>query len=208
MAIHTYCSPETPGAFCWWPSSTSYLRKPEEPRADGGYYRKEPADDPCLHTLGVGTTVRTWERNGYDDSDFFAEYYNTETGKFEVVEYATTRGWTYTATASVDATPEIFALYAEHTRRLERAAKARELRAGRKAEYATARKCGLTVFAVRKLRNAIPRDYRDAVFTLLGVKKFRSGFRESLAKQVRAWLTDPAPRFGSPLSSRQLSFLH
>ena len=33
----------------------------------------------------------TWERNGYNDSDFYVHYWNDESGQVESMEYATTR---------------------------------------------------------------------------------------------------------------------
>lgn len=52
-----------------------------------------------------GAVLATRERNGYDDSDFYAFVWTGE--KIESVEYATTRGWTYRNFATVDATPEV-----------------------------------------------------------------------------------------------------
>lgn len=54
-----------------------------------------------------GCVINTWERNGYDDSDFYANYYDAEAGSFKQVCYASTRGWTYPCSADVDATPEV-----------------------------------------------------------------------------------------------------
>lgn len=54
-----------------------------------------------------GAVLRTGEVNGYDDSDFYAEVWNETTGTVHRVTYATTRGWTYANSASVDATPEV-----------------------------------------------------------------------------------------------------
>lgn len=56
-----------------------------------------------------GLVLGTYERNGYDDSDFYAAAWNPETQKIDYICYATTRGWTYGNGAIVDATPEIFA---------------------------------------------------------------------------------------------------
>jgi len=54
-----------------------------------------------------GAVLATGEVNGYDDSDFYAEVWNETTGTVHRVTYATTRGWTYANSASVDATPEV-----------------------------------------------------------------------------------------------------
>lgn len=59
-----------------------------------------------------GAVVKTWERNGYDDSDFMAMYYDHEAGEFKTVMFATTRGWSYPCYgASEDATPEVLAIW-------------------------------------------------------------------------------------------------
>ena len=53
-----------------------------------------------------GHVVRTYERNGYDDSDFYATV-GFKDGSTVEIQYATTRGWTYFHSATVDATEEI-----------------------------------------------------------------------------------------------------
>jgi len=69
--------------------------------------------DRCRHYNPVvlkksyeGCVLGTYERNGYNDSDFFAIVWDEESQTVKHVEYATTRGWTYPNSASVDATPE------------------------------------------------------------------------------------------------------
>jgi len=54
-----------------------------------------------------GLVVDTYERNGYDDSDFYAVVVNPETLETKDVMYATTRGWTYNNGASVDAPADL-----------------------------------------------------------------------------------------------------
>lgn len=79
----------------------------------------------------VGLCLKTFERNGYHDSDFYVTVWNPETGKPEDIEYATTRGWTYANGASVDATPEVLAAYQAYES--ARMAAARKLHAERVA---------------------------------------------------------------------------
>jgi hypothetical protein len=50
--------------------------------------------------------LETRERNGYDDSDFYAVVFDDQTGDTTTVEYATTRFWTYNNSATVDADDE------------------------------------------------------------------------------------------------------
>lgn len=69
--------------------------------------RSEPYA-PCIaETKFEGAVLDTFERNGYDDSDFCAVVVDGENVK--VVEYASTRYWTYHNQAVVDATPETIA---------------------------------------------------------------------------------------------------
>lgn len=56
-----------------------------------------------------GAVLQTFERNGYDDSDFIAIVWDEAEGRTRNVEYATTRGWTYANSAVVDATPDVLA---------------------------------------------------------------------------------------------------
>jgi hypothetical protein len=56
----------------------------------------------------VGLVVSLFEENGSWDSDFFAMVWNAETKSLNRVMYDTTRG-AMNGSASVDATPEIFA---------------------------------------------------------------------------------------------------
>ena len=54
----------------------------------------------------AGCVLCTREYNGPDDSDFYAVVWDEEQGRCRAVEYASTRGWTYPNSASVDATSE------------------------------------------------------------------------------------------------------
>jgi hypothetical protein len=64
-------------------------------------------DRPC--TTHHGLVLGVWERNGYDDSDFYAAAWNNAEQRVEAIVYATTRWWTYRNGAEVDATPEVVA---------------------------------------------------------------------------------------------------
>lgn len=56
-----------------------------------------------------GTTLETRELNGYDDSDFYAIYWNEAAGAVQTATYASTRYWSYDQRATVDAGPEVVA---------------------------------------------------------------------------------------------------
>ena len=60
-----------------------------------------------------GAVLGTYERNMRDDSDFHAIYWNSEKQEPGDTIYATTRGWTYENSATVDATPEIWTEFHE-----------------------------------------------------------------------------------------------
>lgn len=68
--------------------------------------------DPIfMETSHVGLVLGVEERNGYDDSDFYAIVWDPVKGCPDRIEYATTRGWTYPNHASVDASPDVKAAY-------------------------------------------------------------------------------------------------
>lgn len=60
-----------------------------------------------IETSHVGCVLDTYERNGYDDSDFHAIVWDESEQMVKDIQYATTRGWSYPNGASVDATPEV-----------------------------------------------------------------------------------------------------
>ena len=73
-----------------------------------------PEGQVIVRTTHVGCVLETWERNGYDDSDFFALVWDEQNQRLETIEYGTTRGWTYANVATVDATPEVIAKAKEY----------------------------------------------------------------------------------------------
>src|SRR5215471_21334178 len=104
--------------------TTTTDRPTSVPRPDGGITIPEyaPYDhdagelpkDKYGHPLVVGwsqtyagAVLMKYERNGYDDSDFFAVVYDEATNSLKHVEYASTRGYTYDCGAKVDATDEV-----------------------------------------------------------------------------------------------------
>jgi len=83
-----------------------------------------------MQTRFEGLVLADRERNGYDDSDFYAVVWDVNKDCPVEVEYGTTRFWTYPNHCTVDATPEIRAKYeawrAEQERQAREAARARE----------------------------------------------------------------------------------
>lgn len=95
-----------------------------------------------------GRVLGLREMNGYDDSDFYARVWDDEAGKPKEVEYATTRGWTYKNSASVDADDETLAKYAEYLTEQKVAA---AMRAEREREGYVEK--GKTVTLTRRVRS-------------------------------------------------------
>jgi hypothetical protein len=100
-----------------------------------------------MQTTHKGLVLSLGERNGYDDSDFYAVIWNPEKGCTERVQYATTRGWTYPNSATVDATPEVLASYEawctkvrEDSRKAKEATEAAEPKKGRMVKVVKGRK--------------------------------------------------------------------
>ncbi len=77
-----------------------------------GYY-SSPCDGPMrplfMQVSWIGCVLETRERNYHDDSDFYALVWDDSEQRVRSIDYATTRGWTYPNSATVDATPEILA---------------------------------------------------------------------------------------------------
>jgi hypothetical protein len=113
---------------------------------DAKAWQRGDRDQPFDVTY-EGAVLATFEKNGYDDSDFYAIVWDDEKGQTKVVEYATTRGWTYPNGAVVDATDEVKAKAREWARgqlfdrKLARDRfEARQLKVGRKVRAFKGRK--------------------------------------------------------------------
>jgi hypothetical protein len=112
-------------------------RPGDEPLTDEVKQRNGLKFDAWVRTEYTGKVLATYEKNGYDDSDFYAVVETDEPGVFTTVQYATTRAWTYLNGATVDATPEVVARYeafrkglAEEVRQQQAEAAKRELKVG------------------------------------------------------------------------------
>lgn len=183
------------------------------------------ADHPDAKTVkvdGTTVTVRDFadgcvvslsEANGYHDSDFFATYYDAETDSFKRVMYATTRGWTYAAGASIDATPEVREKWQAHCDYLEKRSHVWRKRQRWNKIKTAAREAGISdLRRIVRLRNAVAKSEEifDAYVRLLRTRhhdRFRSNFRKSLADQVYAWVMSDDPKFRKPLSPKQERYI-
>lgn len=68
-----------------------------------------PFEAVYMQITHTGCVLETRERSGRDDSDFYARVWSEEKQRVVEVEYATTRGWTYPNSATVDATEDVIA---------------------------------------------------------------------------------------------------
>ncbi len=93
-----------------------------------------------MQTTHQGMVLSTGERNGYDDSDFYANVWDEATQSIKQVEYATTRGWTYPNGASVDASPEVQAKAAAWVAEQKRVIEAATVRVGKTVQVVRGRK--------------------------------------------------------------------
>lgn len=116
----------------------------------------------------VGCTYGLWERNGYEDSDFYANCVNTQNGTLDCIEYDTTRmgGGGY---AVVDLTPENYALY------LHNGGKLNQLKSAIEAETIKACKVlkGKEVVVIRGRK--VPHGVKGEVFWIKKVNYDRYG---------------------------------
>jgi hypothetical protein len=73
--------------------------------------RAATSKEPAVYVKHThhGLVLKTYERNGYDDSDWYAIVWNPAKECLDHICYATTRGWSYCNGAEIDATPEILA---------------------------------------------------------------------------------------------------
>ncbi len=164
------------------------------------YYNKDEQETQAKYL--VGRTVRKWERNGYDDSDFYCGSLLPDGTRY-VTEYASTR-YANGSYVSVDASDEVRAEYERLEKQAEAEARAKEVEnavaemVSNGANETTAR-----LFIAKlgdRLRGTV---YYCELKALLCVRKFRSEFRASLRKQVEAWLETESPVYADPLSPKQ-----
>lgn len=199
------------GAYC--PIGGSYNTKNDLERYRSSNHRAPNGmmyGPVVLYTTHHGLCLAERERNMYDDSDFYMTVWISEKGAAEEILFASTRGWTYPCMAScVDASPDVIAAWVAWEDKERRRARVMGAWSRRKDDWKLARETGLASLAnLARLREAFRSvETFEAAIKLLKTKKFRSDFRASLARQIRAWIDDPAPKYASPLSPKQLQQL-
>lgn len=160
-----------------------------------------------LKTWAVGKVLFLREMNGYDDSDFYATYWDDEQAKPVEVMYASTRGWTYPCGAYVDATSEVWTSYKAYVEHQNRMSRAFDLRSVRKEMMSYSKKYGFeTYIPLYRLMKKLSPDHRMGVRYLLKTN-LRSGFKKSLRDQLIAWLKQEKPVYETPFSKKQLACL-
>ncbi len=170
-----------------------------------------------LYETHHGLCIQDWERNGYDDSDFYMTVWNEETQRPEDICFASTRGWSYPCYgSSPDATPEIRAKYEAWCEQQKRAAHARMrrdranvLRKRRALLLKAAQAHNLPVTArlrLQKLRHEWTQETFDGLLKLL-TANLRSPFRKSLREQTINWAQQDKPEWPHPLSAKQRMYL-
>ena len=190
---------------------------PDEAQAHSYAYnggRMSEENHVTISYTHVGLCLFDYERNGYDDSDFYMAVWNPEKGEREDILFASTRGWSYPSYGSKpDATPEVKAAHdawraakaAQHEQE-RRDEKARAIRAQRADDAKLAAEVGTRPARVRALRRVMGEQY-PACVTLLRTKNFRSAFRKNCADQIREWLIEETPKYDCPLSRKQKQYI-
>jgi hypothetical protein len=160
-----------------------------------------------LYLTHQGLCLVDWERNMYDDSDFYMTVWDPVSKSPRNIMFATTRGWSYPCyNSSVDATPEVRAEYNAYMAYKQRRSEVLGRRAARQRDAEVAHRAGLTRVQVERLKAVVGTDYWEGVKRLI-TSNLRSGFRMSLRQQVISWINDPAPKFSRPLSPKQMAYL-
>lgn len=178
---------------------------------DAGAVPVEGHSNLFVHTKYVGKVVSMREKNGYDDSDFYATAWDDEKQSFVEIEYATTRGWSYCNSADIDASPELIAQWEREKRKREEAC------ARINREFAELRRYGKPLAEV-KTEMALPEEQWTRLVSLgAGTRvfdgclkllraKLRSPFRKSLREQLQKWIRGEST-YPTPFSSRQAEYL-
>jgi hypothetical protein len=119
----------------------------------------------------VGCVVKESEKNGRDDSDFFATFWDEESQSWKTEMFGTTRGWCYPVMGltTVDATPEIRERYnAMQALMAKRNAAVRRVRQAQVNKHTVRKGDEVVVCGGRK----VPVGKRGVVFWV-GQDKFR-----------------------------------
>ena len=109
--------------------------------------------------------------------------------------------------AEVDASPELKKLYKESLTRSNRHMEAMKKWGLHNRTIEDAHTLNLSVKEFKKLKRTYDGRMYDGCWDLLKVKKFRNKFRESLAMQLRNWLSEKENKYRFPFSPKQAEFV-
>lgn len=213
MPIINLCSATDEGA-TGHHNGAGFPNRAYEKNADGSYIYAQGPSAYWTRLSHVGLCISDYERNGYDDSDFFMVVWNPEKQEPETILFASTRGWSYPCMgSSPDATPEVIAEYRDWGRRMEVARKARirsekalKLADQRRSMIASAKAFGFPYQRLLVARRLLNADQFSSLMWLLNAK-VRSGFKLSMRQQAILWLKEQAPKYPTPLSKKQFEFI-
>lgn len=199
------------GAYCpimeWNNDLTKEHYDKREYYKDHSFEEWQYAKALILYTTHHGLCLYEREENGYDDSDFFMTVWNPEKNCPEEICFASTRGWTYPCYGSkADATPEVIAAWEAWKEAKIRRNRIQAKWWARKEAREKAKQARISTAEYRKLRNSFNPETFVRVLKLL-TSNLRSDFRKSMAKQLRDWLADPAPKYARPFSEKQLYYI-
>lgn len=128
-----------------------------------------------------GAVLDVTERNGYDDSDFYAVVWDETEGRVKSVMYATTRGWTYANGAAIDATLEV------------------------QAKASAWYRAEMIAREERKIKSELAAPHVGALVRVVRGRKVPKGFEGrviGMAKVVNQFT--PAPRFRGGWDTREM----
>jgi len=116
-----------------------------------------------------GLVIHEREMNGYDDSDFFAVWFDAETGESGEFMFGSTRGWTYANGCTVDAPQEVRDAYFAKQEASRQAAAERSRQAEKDAEAKLPLKGAMV--RVKSKRSKVAHGTEGEVF-FFGASKF------------------------------------
>ena len=124
-----------------------------------------------------------------------------------VYDIITDKTTTVYCRAEVDASPELMKLYKESVNRSNRHMEAVEKWSTHNRNIEQANLLNLSVKEFKKLSRTYGGKLFDGCWDLLKVKNFRNKFRESLANQLRNWLSEKENKYQYPFSPKQEQFV-
>ena len=159
-------------------------------------------NDKEITTTHNGMVVAT----GYEDVQIMSDVWERWSYGlvYDVIADKTTKIF---GTAKVDASPELMKLYEAHKVREDRHFKAIRKWGEHNSAIENSHTLNLTVKEFKKLRRTYGGKLFDGCWDLLKVKKFRNKFRESLATQLRNWLSEKENKYPYPFSHKQEQFV-